>query len=134
MLDGHNSEDVLVSGNFGRYRRLNNSPCRSPDSERPSLSIISSISFSLWEYLFPKGLTGPTEEMERDPTASDSLFLFHTFLDTLLQLFIFQVLKASIMEEGKLQGLTMAKDVMCGHMQHPPQWFKTLLSTPYPIS
>jgi len=68
--------------------------------------------------------------MERDPTAQGSLSLLQT-LDTFPQLLIFCALKVSNFEEGKLQGLTMAKEVTCGHMKHPLQQFKLLLCHPY---
>lgn len=64
--------------------------------------------------------------MKRQLMTPNSLYLLLTFLDTVLQLFVSHVLKASNSEEGKLQAPTAFRDVVCGHMQRPLQSFKTM--------
>lgn len=65
--------------------------------------------------MFTKCGRASTEETRILLTTPNSLYLLITFLDTVLQLFVSHVLKASNSKEGKLQALSAFRDAVSSY-------------------
>lgn len=73
------------------------------------------LSLQLWENFSPKAGQLQQKRWREIPQPQAACVCFKPSLDTLSQLFGFRVLKVSYLDQSKLQGLCVAKDVMPGH-------------------